>query len=85
MVGSCCKECVFLGVTFIILQSRQLDQLNGAIVNNGHFSHNCNEISVGCFFLKITSTSGFKNKLENKEPLGFQILENCIYKLELII
>jgi hypothetical protein len=33
----------------------------------------------------ITSTSGFKNKLEIKEPLGFQILENCIYKLELII
>ncbi len=40
---------VFLGVTFIILQLRQLDQLNGAIVSNGHFSHNCNEISVGCF------------------------------------
>ncbi len=28
----------------------KLDQLNGAIVNHGRFSHNCNEISVGCFF-----------------------------------
>jgi hypothetical protein len=41
--------------------------------------------SVWDVFLKITSSSGFKNNLEIKEPLGFQILQNCIYKLELII